>query len=77
MKMVEGAIVMPIIILISMAVIYFSIFQFENFNLQIRLHQELLKAEESMSMEKYNCISLGGIMDDILETRIYGSIYVK
>lgn len=84
MKMVEAAIVMPIILLLSFAIIYFSIFQFENLNLQVRNHQELLEEADSFSggsvhtreIEKYNSIDLGGLMDNIVEKEIADRKYV-
>ena len=84
MKMVEAAIVMPIVLLLSFAIIYFSIFQFENFNLQVGMHQELLEQADSAAggtihkseLLRYNSIDLGGLMENIVEKDIYARKYV-
>lgn len=82
--MIEGAIVIPIIILIAISTVFYGLFQYENFHLQLRIHEELL---ETCSKERLvtvvteektreNSIDLGGLTKDILTKRIEGQKYV-
>ena len=80
---VEAAIVMPIIIMVSLSVVYYSIFQMENFNLQCRIHQELCQRKceglipvgvETLTLS--NAIDLGGLSDDLLHKEIAAKKYV-
>lgn len=81
--MVEAVITLPIIIMISLSIIFYSIYQFENFNLQCRIHQKLGYCQPMEatpfyidSLERENSIDLGGLSDGILHKSITGEKYV-
>ncbi len=83
-SMVEGAIVIPIIILISISTIFYAIFQYENFWLQLRNHQQLLQQCDEPSGQlvcqeekvRNNAIDLGGLVKDVLSKEIRDQKYV-
>lgn len=82
-QLVEASIMMPLIILVSVSIVFLIVFFYECLNRQCLMHEELIAAE-NQSKELHKTLEdvyvqeghIKGIRDMLLQREISGKIYL-